>query len=54
MTDDESITQVSGEAVLSGSESEDEPDPGPTISHDRVHEAFGIALRSRSSSLASG
>ena len=45
MTDDEIVAQVSGEPDLSGSESEDEPDNCPTVSHARAHEAFGIALQ---------
>ena len=45
MTDDEIVAQVSGEADLPGSESEEEPDLAPTVSHARAHEAFGIALQ---------
>ena len=45
LTDNEIVAQVSGEADLSASESEDEQDPGPTVSHAQAHEAFGIALQ---------
>ena len=45
MTDDEIVAQMSREADLLGSESEEEPDLAPTVSHDRANEAFGIAVQ---------